>query len=235
MFGFFVDRETAWTHALVLLLGYATVARNSIKNIIILGLPIILLLIATGFQKYPFVPRLLLFLAPSLYIAVGAGADMLITWGRRVAHRVGIVVVILVLLPLLFWGTIPSAVKALVSPIKVEELEQILAYLRNNYQPGDLIYIYYAAETPFRYYAPKFGLDRAHFIVGIASRNDVIGYQSDVSKLKGYPRVWVIFSHIYRQSLFGEDRYIVGFLDSIGKRLDYYPQVGASLYLYDLR
>lgn len=235
IFGFFVDADTVWGHALVLVLGYANIARKSMKNIIVFVLPIVLLFIATGLQKYPFVPRLLLFLVPSLYIAIGAGADLIIAWGRRIAHQTGIVVVILVLLPLLFWSTIPSAAKALMSPIKVEELDQVLRYLHKNYQQDDIIYLYYAAESPFRFYAPKYELDKAHAIVGVESRSDLTGYVKDVNKLKGNQRVWVVFSHVYRQSFFGEDRFITGYLDRIGKRLDYYPQVGASLYLYDLR
>lgn len=235
MFGFFLDVENPIVHFILLLLGYAGIARKHVKNIIVFGLPVVLLLIATGFQKYPFVPRLLLFLAPSLYIGIGVGTDVLIGWGRRFGKRLGVILVILILVPILLWGVIPSAANALVVPIKVEELEQVLAFLHKNYKPGDVLYLYYAAESPFRFYAPKFGLDKAQTVVGISSRSDVTKYIEDVAKLKGNPRVWVVFSHIYRQSLFGEDRYIVGYLDDIGKRLDYYPQVGASLYLYDLR
>lgn len=235
MFGFFFGLDTAWIHIPVMLFGYVAIARKSIKNIIVLGLPLVLLLIASGFQKYPFVPRLLLFLAPSFYIAIGAAADILISWGRRIGRGMGTVVVMLVLLPLLLWGVVPDAAMALVLPIKVEELEQVLKYLHAHYQKGDQIYIYYGAEGAFRFYAPAYGLDHVPTVVGTDFRANVLGYKKDVSKLKGYPRVWVMFSHIYKQSLFGEDRYIVGFLDEIGKRLDYYPQVGASLYLYDLR
>ncbi len=235
VFGFFVDVDAAWVHACLLVAGYSSLARKSIKNISGFILPIVFVLIASGFEKYPFVPRLLLFFAPSLYIAIGAGADLLIACGRRIAHKAGAMIAVCVLLPLLFWGTVPYAAASFVTPIKVEELEQVMSYLHAHYQKGDIIYLYYAAESPFRFYAPKFGLDRVPVVVGVSSRDDPVKYQQDAAKLKGNPRVWVIFSHIFQQEFVGEDQYIVRFLDYIGSRLDYYPQVGASLYLYDLR
>ena len=235
MLGFFVDVDMPWAQVAILLLGYVSIEMQKIRMLVVLFLPIILVLIASGFEKYPFVPRLLLFLAPSLYIAIGAGTDMIISWGRRLGGRIGAVLSAAILVPLVFWGTIPTAWHDFTTPIKVEEMQQVLSYLHTHYQPGDVIYVYYAAEAPFRFYAPQFGLDNVPYIVGISSRNNVLKYVDDLSQLKGNTRVWVVISHVYKYGMIGEDRFIAGYMDRIGKRLDYYPQVGASLYLYDLR
>jgi hypothetical protein len=235
MLGFFVNTDTVFGHSVVLLLGYGKFIKTHAKQSMVFILPIVFLFIASGFQKYPFVPRLFLFLAPSLYLAIGAGVDVLVAWGGDVGHRVGKFIILISILPLLLWGIVPSTIQEFTHEIKVEELHQVLTYLHKNYEAGDTIYLYYAAESPFSFYAPKFGLDKVPVIIGISSREDVMKYQEDLQKLKGKPRVWVVFSHIYKRGVFGEDRYITAYLDAIGKRLDYYPQVGASLYLYDLR
>jgi hypothetical protein len=56
-------------------------------------------------------------------------------------------------------------------------------------------------------------------------------YRNDLDRLRGHKRVWLIFSHAY---LWKENRMIQSYLDSIGKRIDFFEAPGSFVYLYDL-
>jgi hypothetical protein len=95
--------------------------------------------------------------------------------------------------------------------------------------------VYYGAEAAYTFYAPEFGLNHASVIYGSDFRNDIYRFSDDLKKIEGSPRVWIIVSHIYMHFGVGENRIMAAHLDRVGKQLDYYPQVGASAYLYDLQ
>lgn len=235
MFGYFIDSNSVWIQLVLLVLGLIAIERKSAKNFGTLFLPLILALVASGLEKYPFVARLMLFLAPTIYIGIGAGFETVLNHAKKVFGRAGIIATSLLIVPFILYGTVNAAWHNVQQPAKVEELKQVMEYLAKHRGPTDVIYVYYGAEAAFGYYAPRYGIAPDQYIVGVESRTSLSGYDKDLLKLKGKERVWIVFSHVWRQHLLSEDRYIAGYLDQLGKRLDYFPQVGSSLYLYDLR
>lgn len=60
-------------------------------------------------------------------------------------------------------------------------------------------------------------------------------YINDLNKLKDRNRVWVLFSAAIIKDGIHEEKFIVFYLDTIGKRLDFFRDSGvAAAYLYDL-
>jgi hypothetical protein len=72
------------------------------------------------------------------------------------------------------------------------DVRAALNYTREHWQTGDRLFVYYAAEQPFAYYAPRLGFTPTDYVVGRCSndlqRTDV--WQLD--QLRGRPRVWVV-------------------------------------------
>ena len=56
-------------------------------------------------------------------------------------------------------------------------------------------------------------------------------YKQDLDKLRGNPRVWLLFSHVTRDS---EYQPIKAYLRTIDIQLDEFKTQGAFIYLYNL-
>ena len=127
-----------------------------------------------------------------------------------------------------------EAARALRHPRTHEELKPILAHVRDNRLPGDVVYIYYAAQYPMQYYGPRFGLSEGDYVLGKIARRDPERYRRQLDALRGNARVWVVFSHTTEKKGIDEARYFLDYLDEIGTRLDERVATDASAYLYDL-
>ena len=188
-------------------------------------LPVLFALVASGFHKYSFDGRLLLFLLPALYLLIAEGAAEVREVTRKTFPVIGVVLVVL-----LFALPVASAFEAVAVPRTKEEIRPALAYYQANRQAGDLLYVYYGAETSFKYYQGEMNLGQNCCVQGIFSREDWEGYARDLDKLKGKTRVWVVLSHLINN----EETFFKYYLDANGKRLDSVETPGAILYLYDL-
>jgi hypothetical protein len=137
-----------------------------------------------------------------------------------------------------------------------------MAYVSNNRQPGDMIYVYHHQRESFQYYAPRYGFKEGEYVLGIDARDESKRravwdkYQQDLDQLRGNARVWVLFSHVRKIQNTREDEFMLRYLGQIGSRLgefipdeappspdseegeqagnDEPPTAPASAYLYDL-
>ena len=190
--------------------------------------PIVFALLASGFDRYPFSGRLLLFVGPAVLIVIADGLNEIRDKTRH-APIIWITVV-----ALLFFPRVIDATYYLKEPRTKEEISPAISYLKEHRRDKDVIYLYCMAYYSFRYYQNKYGFTDNDYIVGILSRDNWRKYIADLDKLRGYPRVWLVFSHVYRGNEVDEERLYLYHLDSIGKRLDSFKTVGAAVYLYDL-
>jgi hypothetical protein len=133
----------------------------------------------------------------------------------------------------LLYGPVTLAIANVKSPPKREDIKPVMAYIAENYQNTDLIYVFYGAAPAFRFYAPAYGLDYNSAIVA-ASRDNVSQYSKDIDKLKGHPRVWFVFSFLGPHDDRTEEGPVLKSLDEIGTQKGRLIAEGASVYLYDL-
>jgi hypothetical protein len=70
--------------------------------------------------------------------------------------------------------------------------------------------------------------------VGIRYSKRLANYISDLDKIQGYKRAWILFSHVVNNDGVNEEKFFLSYLDSAGIRLDAFKSPGASVYLYDL-
>jgi uncharacterized membrane protein len=191
--------------------------------------PILITLIASGLRKYAFEGRLLLFITPAMVLIIAEGIDFIRRKSAQGSHVVG-----LLLVGILLIHPVARAAYRIVKPRAPEELRPVIAYVKENQQQGDFIYLYYAAENAFVYYSDKFGYTKNDYITGIAAPYDWQRYYEDLKKLQGNERVWILFSHIVKSHGVNEEKLFVSYLNILGTQLDICKTNGASAYLYDL-
>jgi hypothetical protein len=224
----------AWL-ALVAIGVWALIRRGRTAQASLLLLPLLLVIAAATVRLYPFESgRLELFLLPLLFVLVGEG----VAWfWRSFSSR---------------WrpaAAIPAvAVMALAAHsawVGIEQRERdggartLMAYIRENWQPGDHIYVYYATGQQFFFYAPRYQFTPADYTVGTCSRGVGRPYLRELDKLRGHSRVWLVMS---RYDV--EPPVLLSYLDAIGTQKSFrfvkepadpgYSQ-SPFVYLYDVR
>ncbi len=185
-------------------------------------------LFASGLRLYPFEGRLLLFLTPLMLLPVAFGVVHIAQAIARTSRFLGAVVVML-----LFVYPVVNAGYRLFRPRAPEELRPALQHIVDQYQEGDMLYIYYGACNAFQYYHSRIGYT-GDYIIGTESRDDWSGYYNELQGLQGKKRVWILFSHIAAAFGADEERLFTSYLDTMGEPVDVHHESGAAVYLYDL-
>ncbi len=216
--------------AFSLLAGIVFLLRERRDAALLLLAPVPFLLAASALRLYPVHGRLVVFLLPIVVVFVAAGADGV----RRAAERTPALAALL--LVLLLFDPLASEAKKLLAPPRFEDPRPLLERLSREARPDDSIYVYYDAQFAWRYYAPRYGLDPERAIIGTSAESVWTDDVADIERLRGRPRVWLIFSHAHlRQTPRSEEDFFRFELDRSGRRLAEQHEPGASLYLYDLR
>ncbi len=109
--------------------------------------------------------------------------------------------------------------------------------LRDAWKDGDALYVSNGAVPAFRFYAPFYGLESILYEFG--EREDYKNPQNilnQLDSLKGQPRVWVLFSHVYEREELNERDFVLNYLNENGEKKREFRVPGTSvfLYLYDL-
>jgi hypothetical protein len=147
----------------------------------------------------------------------------------------------ILILVLLLAKPLSSASHSLFNPELKEEIKPVISYVKAKQQPEDILYIFQRGRYQFQYYAKKYGYQDGDYIIGIEDIDKYDGknvspeewnrYKSDLDRLRGNKRVWLIFSHANRPQ---ENEKIMAYLNEIGKQIDAFHSKGAFVYLYDL-
>jgi hypothetical protein len=215
--------------ALSFLVGCIILFIEKKKMLLFLILPILCALIASGFKKYPFEGRLLLFSAPLVFLVIAEGIEVIRIKVSQKSSAIGfLLVTVLLVQPVVLAGY------HLIEPRAPEELRPAVKYLKDNYREGDTIYVYYAAVKAYRYYVEQFDCAEYDYVVSVESQHNWNNYYKDIKQLKGNKRIWVLFSHVIKWYGADEEELFLSYLDVFGRRIDEFKASGASIYLYDL-
>ncbi len=164
---------------------------------IYLVFPFFVTLLASGFQKYPFANRLLLFTLPLTYILIAEGLERIrlvlytLPWSKinsQIANTCYLILAVwLIITPA------SNAFQEFLHPSRGKDITTSMAYVRDHRLPTDKIYVNYNAVGPFQYYASSYGFKDGDYIGGTESSQNPENYVEDIQKLRGNPRVWFIF------------------------------------------
>jgi hypothetical protein len=170
--------------------------------------PIVATFGAAALHVYPFAPRITLFLVPSLLMLTAAGPDTLGrlagAWRSRVVALGAIACAALALL-----GVARSPL-----PYAPEPLAPVVRAMRQAWQPGDRVYVYYGGEKAFVYYARRYGFAPGDYVLGRCAREDPREYLRELDAFRGAPRAWLVMTHAVPE----EAAALREYLDRIGTR-----------------
>jgi hypothetical protein len=217
----YLEYPTYWTAFIAALVAVSVgdAIQNRRPDTLSFFLPIGFALVASSLHLYPFSERLILFLAPFLYL--------LIIRGLQILTEQRTLFISLVLTTLLLVPSFSSARRLWIMPIFREEVKPILNYLGDHQTLNDKVYIYHGARFAVEYYQRYVQLPERNVHWGKFSRLDRSQYLKDIEYMKQWPRVWFLFSHKWKD----EEIFFRSNID--GKLLDQYHAPGASLYLYN--
>jgi hypothetical protein len=214
------------------------------QRLIVVISPALPTLAATALHRYPFEGRFLLFLAPSLLLFIGNGAEQV-----RVATGHQRSVAGFALIALLFFHPLWDASYNFFRPPAKEEIRPVIEYVKEHKRTGDALYLYWRTEAPFQYYLERWDHDaslstgrmpRRHWFEDMETLDSLHGsvkvrkLLSDLDTLRGNRRVWLVFSHVRKDQGVDDDQLFLYYLDALGTRLDAFVKPGSSAYLYDL-
>jgi hypothetical protein len=203
------------------------------QKALILVMPFVFALLASGLHKYPFSDRLLLFILPLAFLLIAEGVRRVYLVSRKMGPRVAFGIGSALAIVLLYDST-SFALRNLWHPYMGEDIKPVISYVTRHRLSTDAIYVYYSAGSGFKYYAPQYGLGTSDYIVGISSPEEPAKYIQDLDKLGSRGRVWFLFSHNCYWCLVNEEAYFLSHLDKMGARVDEFRAPGASVYAYNL-
>jgi hypothetical protein len=202
---------------------------------LILTLPFLEVLVASGLERYPFANRMLMFLFPVMLFFVAEGIERFSMLFHKIDPRVsfGVWAVLAVLVSI---TPLTNGFRIVRNPVYVEHIKPLLTYLTDHAAEGDIVYIYYGAQPAFDYYSSYFpNLKGLNVYRGLGwNEQEPQKYLEDIDHLKGNPRVWFLFSHNCFWCQEDEQKYMISHLENIGKRYDTFKSTDTTLYLYDL-
>lgn len=159
--------------------------RSRVAAWLLCGPPLVALAAAIAHQ-YPFRGRLAFWLLPAAILFLAAAIDWVRSKASKLHFAVGAAVVVAALVvPVLAIAEAPP-------PYEIEHTRELLGYLQQHRQPGDIIYVMQVAEVGVRFYGPRFGLQPNEWITGACERDDARALLRDVDKFRGAPRLWVL-------------------------------------------
>lgn len=215
------------------------------RRLALLVSPVVVTLVASVWEVYPFQGRVILFLAPIPLLLMAEGIYRIGCW--NVAHArllATCMAVLLVAQPAFAAVQHLSSDEMYVNPLipkyQFEEAKPVMAYMRDHWQQGDTVYLYSQSYIAFEYYAAGYGFqpeDSEQGILTVLADPAWPEIRADLQRLQGRGRVWVFFCHLWPYNGVDEQKLYLHFLDDMGQRLDQFETPAgcdASAFLYDL-
>jgi hypothetical protein len=197
------------------------------------ALSLVFTLAASSLDKYPFGGRMGMFAVPGLLICTGEGIELL----RRLfgSRQVAGTLIAVALAGYLAYAPVSFSIELAIKPKVSENIAPTMAFLKANYRPGDVIYLYRTSIPAYRYYAPLYKLDEAQVFIGNDFSLNRTGYESEMNQFKGKKRVWLLFSHLTDYDYVDDRDYIVNYANQIGEKKREFidPGTAINLFLYD--
>jgi hypothetical protein len=227
----FIGYPLPWTVFIAALVAVSVIdsIRNRRLDSLSFILTIVVTLVASALHQYPLMPRkgqwpasygrLILFLAPLLYL--------LIVRGLQILTEQRTLFISLLLTTLLLVPSLHSALGLLNYPIVREEMRPVLKYLSDHQNPDDQVYIYYRGHNVVKYYQWYVTLPEDNVHHGRYPIYEQARFIQEIEHMKQWPKVWFLFLHNRED----QEISILSHID--GDLLDHYYAPGVSLYLYN--
>ena len=188
----------------------------------------------------------MLFITPLIILFIAEGISLII---NKIWPNYSIILIALVCL--LFWNPVSVVINDLINPRTLFEIKPVLKYIKEHSTKNDILYVYSNAQYALKFYAKdygfndKFEVDPSQFYsspkikrqtekkgyMTIANGGNSKDFTDGINKLKGYKRVWILFSEIIRKE---QEPLVLKYLNEMGVMLLNFQRPGVRVYLYDL-
>jgi hypothetical protein len=203
-------------------------------------IPIGINMLVSGFEKFPFHGRLIMYLLPLVFLVFAKAVEGLTSLVRnKVAGNLLFIALVIVLLR----PALPTAENFLFSKGYLQDdLKPALTFMEENLQGGDTIYLYHYVSSAFAYYAPQYGFEKLNIVYGQDYSRNARKYQEELSSLPRGQRIWFLFTFVGDARLNKNDKqnereYFLDYLNSNGSLVqEFYSENDASsAHLYILK
>lgn len=198
-FQYFFGEHGAWWAPAALAAGWWAVRPPTRSRLLLyLGAPLLLAFIAAALHRYPFMARyggcrLLLFSAPFLYLGVAAGVALLLSRVREWRRGAAVALALLLVLSL---HPLRVIQENLHPTWQRRQITPLLVRLEREFGPRDLLYVYYYAIYPFRYYRPEFPPAQVRVGTSVHETRLFPGDEDEDDEDEDTPhRVWLLAAH----------------------------------------
>lgn len=219
--------------SLFLLAGAVVLFRKKRNLALILFLCIVCTMMASVIHLYPFRNRLVLFLVPTVFLAVASLVEAIQSYPKEgtVAFRYGAAALAVIFLALVFIPTLTMAR----SPYNVGDVKSALSYVAQNQQRGDAMAIAFGSTRVFKYYSNRYNFRRmplvaANFEFRNLRPDEAERFIAKIRKHRELERVWVLINHRFElRSPF------LAKLSTLAPLVSSWEGSAAGAYLFDLR
>ena len=212
---------------LVFLIGGIVMFLKNKVNFTALFLPVIAVLAASAFHKFPFFGRLILFMVPITILFISQGVEAV-----RAKTFNYFPLLSVVLIGVLFFSVFQGALDVQTNT-KQEEVKTVFSYLKEHKQKDDFFFVFFTPAQMFKYYSQRYGLGRVN-IQGVPLwEDDELQGVEALKRLRGQKRVWILFFDLTSRRSFNKDKFFLYCADMMGTRLDFFKNRKAAAYLYD--
>jgi hypothetical protein len=173
------------------LLGTWAMFRRRRRLFALSAVTVLLTLVASMLELYPFRSRLVLFLAPFAFLALAFGGEWLSSARPR---WLGALLGTAATIGALAVAFVPSA-KLFVHPVDGADMKGALEYVTANRQPGDGIVINTTSFPAFQFYAGDYGLTE-NDVTAMIDRDDDEELRLDSVLAAGPGRRWIFITHV---------------------------------------
>ncbi len=206
---------------------FYSIKRKEYQFLLLLA-PMVVHLVVSGFSKYPFYHRLILYQTFPLFFFISTGFFFIVSFGANLINSK------IVLPASLAFVLLTQLMITLTNfPYPTEDLKKDLTVLKANFKNGDKVYVYYPVDGVFDFYKKNYIPEGTPVYYGTESRKKFSNYEKQIVPLSG--RVWFLFSHLYTNHAgIAEDDYIIQCAQKRGKVLLSGSSYSASVYLMEL-
>lgn len=212
-----------------IIIGLVSSARKKISAFLLLGVPVILCIIASGFQFYSLIPRLILWTFVLLMLIQGIGWQWIID---RVSAYVAAPIIVLLFVAV----SVNKGWQVFNKPMQTEEVRSVLDTISFRFADDEELYVHQEAWPAFAFYHDcYFKQDNYQFGNRIiqGTWNSKPSKQIITIGNTQHTRVWLVYSHVISQATresMTSDLQVIG---EYAHQVDSIKAVGAFAYLYE--
>lgn len=216
-----------------ILTGLWLLLRQRADEALLLALPVLACVVASGVGQYSLIPRLLVWAFPLLLLVQGMGWTAWWTAGHPYLRVLWVALWIAT-------AGLHQGVRYLAQPYQIEEIRPVLDAVAQDFRPDDVLYVHHEAWPAVAYYRDCHAR-RAQYFFG---KNVVHGNWDERPTLERLTaanpgerpgRVWLVFSHIVSEATRASVQADLDVVREYAREVRVVQAVGAEGWLFEMR